>query len=93
MKNSNDTSWDRFVAQHLNHCATAVPVYRFIDINVNKSVNNIWPDDGSFEQKHVAEFLMYIYIYIYMYIVVLLTGIYYYIITIHNGLPPIKENH
>jgi len=29
-KNSNDTSWDRtsdlrFVAQHLNHCATSVP--------------------------------------------------------------------
>ena len=29
MKKSNDTSWDRtsdLVAQHLNHCATAVPV-------------------------------------------------------------------
>ena len=31
--NLNDTSWDRtsylrFVAQHLNHCATAVSVYR-----------------------------------------------------------------
>jgi hypothetical protein len=32
MKNSNDTIWDqtndfRFVAQHLNHCATAVPAF------------------------------------------------------------------
>ena len=34
MKNSNDTIWDRtgdlpfrFVAQHLNHCATAVPLH------------------------------------------------------------------
>jgi len=31
MKYSNDTIWDqpatfRFAAQHLNHCATAVPV-------------------------------------------------------------------
>jgi len=30
MKNSNDTKWDRTIdlpilAQHLNHCATAVP--------------------------------------------------------------------
>jgi len=28
MKNYNDTSWDRnflFLAQHINHCATAVP--------------------------------------------------------------------
>jgi len=45
MKNSNDTSWDRkkatfrFVAQHLNHCATAVPpphiyIYTYIHIYI-----------------------------------------------------------
>ena len=37
---------------------------------------HIWPDDGSFEPKHVAEFLILITIYN----VVLLTGINYYII-------------
>ena len=36
---------------------------------------HIWPDDGSFEPKQVAEFLILITIYI----VVLLTGINYYI--------------
>ena len=25
---STDTTWDQFVAQHLNHCATAVPGVR-----------------------------------------------------------------
>ena len=47
----------------------------------------VWPDDGTFEPKHVAEFLILITIYI----VVLLTGINYYIIAIHNGVAPIKE--
>ena len=37
---------------------------------------HIWPDGGSFEPKHVAEFLILITIYIY--IVVSLTGINYY---------------
>jgi len=37
MKNSNDSRWDRtsdlpIVAQHLNHCATAVPIYIYIYI-------------------------------------------------------------
>jgi len=44
----------------------------------------IWPNDGFFEPKHVAEFLILIAIYI----VVLLTGINYYIIAIHNGMVP-----
>jgi len=48
---------------------------------------HIWPDDDSFEQKHVAEIL----ILITMYIVVLLTGINYYITTIYNGMAPIKK--
>ena len=46
----------------------------------------IWPDDGSFEPKYVPEVLILITIYI----VVLVTGINYYIIAIHNGLAPIK---
>ena len=58
---------------------------------------HIWPDGGSFEKKHVAEFLIlitiYIYIYIYIYIVVLLTGINYYIIGIHNGMAPNKNGN
>jgi len=47
---------------------------------------HIWSDDGSFELKHVAEFLILITIHT----VVLLTGIIYYIIAIHNGMAPIK---
>ena len=39
---------------------------------------HIWPDDGSFEPKHVAKFLILITVYI----VVLLAGINYYIITV-----------
>ena len=53
-----------------------------------KSVNNIWPDDGSFERKHVAEFLILITIYIYLYIyccVIDWNILFYYCI--------IKENH
>ena len=46
----------------------------------------IWPDDGSFEPTHVAEFLILITIYI----VALLNGINYYIIAIHSGMAPIK---
>ena len=46
----------------------------------------IWPDDGSFELKNVAEFL----ILITTHIVVLLTRINYYIIAIHNGMVSIK---
>jgi len=47
---------------------------------------HIWPDDGFYEPKHVAEFLILITIYI----VVLLTGINYYVIAIHNGMAPVK---
>ena len=47
---------------------------------------HIWSDDDSFEQKHVTEFLILIAIYV----VVLLTGINYSIIAIHNGMAPIK---
>ena len=47
---------------------------------------HIWPDDGSFELKHVAEFLILITIHI----VVLVTGINYCIIAIHNGMAHIK---
>jgi len=50
-----------------------------------RTVFYIWPDDGSFEPKHVAEFLILITIYI-----VLLTGMNYYIIAIHSGMVPIK---
>ena len=39
----------RFVAQHLNHCATAVPL--IYDIPCISSFG--WPDDGS-ESKHVV---------------------------------------
>jgi len=41
-------------------------------LNVSGRCFDIWPDDGSFEQKNVAEFLILItiYIYIYIYIVV-----------------------
>jgi len=49
---------------------------------------HIWPDDGSFEQKH-AEILLLITIYI----VVLLTGISYYVIAIYNGMDPINTNN
>ena len=48
---------------------------------------HIWPDDGSFKPKHVAEILILITIYI----VVLLTGINDYIIAIYNGIAPIKK--
>jgi len=47
---------------------------------------HIWPDDGSFEPKHVTEFLILITIYN----VVLLTRINYYIIAIHNGMASIN---
>jgi len=47
-------------------------------LNVPGLCFHIWHDDGSFEQKHVAEFLIFITVYI----VVLLTGINYYIITV-----------
>ena len=43
---------------------------------------HIWPDDGSFELKHVAEFLISVTIYI----VVLLTGINYYVKTLLHGI-------
>ena len=46
----------------------------------------IWPDYVLFEQKHVAEFSILITVYI----VVLLTGINYYIIAIHNRMTTIK---
>jgi len=46
----------------------------------------IWPDDGFFEPKHVAEFLISITIYT----VVLLTGTHYYNIAIHNRMAPTK---
>jgi len=49
--------------------------------------NIIRPDDGPFEPKHVAELLILITIYI----VVLLTGINYYIIAIHNRMGHIKK--
>jgi len=51
-----------------------------------RTVFSIWPDYGSFELKRVAEFLISITVYI----VVLLTGINYSIIAIHNGMAPIK---
>jgi len=54
----------------------------------NRTVFDIWPDDESFELKHVAEFLILITIYIY--IVLLLTGIKYYIIATHNRMAPVK---
>ena len=60
------------------HCLN-VPGLRF----------HICPDDGSFEPKHVAEFLILITIYI----VLLLTGINYYIIAVHNGMVPIKNKY
>jgi len=47
MKNSNDTSWDRtndlprFVAQHLNHCATAVPTGKYRLLNLEKCRANL----------------------------------------------------
>ena len=46
----------------------------------------IWPDDDSFDPKHVTEFLILITVYI----VVLLTGINYYITVVHNGMTTIK---
>ena len=55
---------------------------------MNQDCFHIWPNDVSFELKHVAEFLILITIYI----VVLLTGINNYIIAIHNGMAPMKKN-
>jgi len=43
-------------------------------LNIPGLCFHIWPDDGSFEPKHVAKFLILITIYI----VVFLTGINYY---------------
>ena len=43
-------------------------------LNVSGRCFDIWPDDGSFEQKNVAEFLILITIYIYIYIYILLWG-------------------
>jgi hypothetical protein len=57
-------------------------------VNVPVLCFHIWPDDGSFEPKHVAEFLILITIYN----AVLLTEIIYYIIVIRNGMAPIKEH-
>jgi len=57
-------------------------------LNVLVLCFHIWPDDGSFEPKYVAQFIILIAIYI----VVLLTGINYYIIAIHNGMALIKEH-
>ena len=55
-------------------------------LNVPGLCFHIRPDDGSFEPKHVAKFLILITIYN----AVLLTGINYYIIAIHNGMAPMK---
>ena len=55
-------------------------------LNVPELCFRIWPEDGSFEAKHVAEFLTLIA----MYTVVLLTGITYHIIAIHNGMALMK---
>ena len=54
-------------------------------LNVQGLCFHIWPHDGSFEPGNVAEFLILITVYI-----VLLTGINYYIIAIHNWMAPIK---
>ena len=54
-------------------------------LNVPGLCFHIWPDDGFYEPKHVAEFLILIIIYI-----VLLAGIDYYIIAIHSGMTPVK---
>jgi len=48
-------------------------------------VLNILPEDGSFEQNHVADVLLFIK----YYIVVLLTEINYYVIAKHNGTDPV----
>jgi len=55
-------------------------------LNVPGLCFHIWPDDGSFEPTHVAEFL----ILITTYFVVLLTEINNYIIAIHNGMALMK---
>jgi len=47
----------------------------------------MWPADGFFEPKHVAQCLILITIYI----VVLLRGINCYIVAIHNGMVPVKK--
>jgi len=44
----------RFVAQHLNHCATAIPI-----LNV-PSDNKYWPKDGLMKLKHVAKIMCYL---------------------------------
>jgi len=51
-----------------------------------RTVFCVWPDDGFFEPKHIAEFLILFTIYI----VVLLTGINYHVITINNRTVHIK---
>jgi len=40
----------RFIAQHLNHCATAVPHTMSVS-----SYNEYWPEDGLVKPKHVAK--------------------------------------
>ena len=50
MKNSNDTIWDRtatfrFVAQHLNHCATTVSLMQVIMLLSQVRVDKLeWSD-------------------------------------------------
>jgi len=70
----------RFVAQHLNHCATAVPTWRIIIIIANmnmESIKRIGIYKISSQTKSKAERAncsraLYIYIYIYIYLLLIL---------------------
>ena len=62
MKNSNDTIWDRtsdfrFVAQHLNHCATATKLVweNYIKMDT-KDIDSKWNGHSGLEQGLLVEF-------------------------------------